>query len=114
MLRSTLPTYVVYYTHFYSVLITAGRTPGFQFTFNAFDFYRNNKSILGLNTGTISFEEAVAQLANWKKGFETGELLPPRDYQDVDITDEKAVIAAFEEVKRGTKRKQILVNRNLH
>ena len=103
----------VYFTHFSSVLITAGRTPGFEFTFNAFEFYRHNKSIHGLNTGIISFEEAAAQLAKWKKGFETGKLLPPAAYQDVDISDEKAVIAAYGEVKRGTKTKQILVNRNL-
>lgn len=101
------------FTDFSSVLITAGRTPGFQFTFDAFDFYRHNKSLHGLNTGVISLKEAVTLLAKWKKDFEAGDLLPPKDYQDVDIADEKAVIAAYEDVKRGTKVKQILVNRNI-
>lgn len=96
-----------------SVFITAGRTPGFQFTFNAFDFYRKNKSIFGINTLPISLQDAVAILTRLKPLFEAGELHAPSDLEEVDLAQEEAVLAAYEKVKGGAKAKQILVNRNV-
>lgn len=96
-----------------SVFITAGRTPGFQFTFDAMEFYRHNKSLIGLNTLAISFKEAVTFLAGLKEGFESGKLNAPAPLEESDLADTKSVIKAFEKVKAGAKGKQILVNRNL-
>ncbi|MCJ1462236.1 hypothetical protein MMC07_000836 [Pseudocyphellaria aurata] len=95
------------------VIITAGRTPGFQFTFNALEFYRHNKSLHGINTLGISLRDAVALLAGLKSAFETGELQAPSNIEEVDLAEEKAVLAAYEKVKGGTKAKQVLVNKNL-
>lgn len=52
-------------------------------------------------------------LGTLRKGFEERVLEPPAALEVVDLADEKAVIAAFEKVKAGTKAKQILVNKNL-
>lgn len=95
------------------VIITAGKTPGFQFTFNAFDLYRKCAGIFGLNTLAVSFKEAVQELAKLKQGFEDGVLLPPAALEEIDLADTKAALAAYEKVKTGTKAKQILINRNL-
>ncbi|MCJ1227959.1 hypothetical protein MMC12_004618 [Toensbergia leucococca] len=95
------------------VFITAGRTPGFQFTLDALDFYRHNKSLIGLNTLPISFEDSSATLAKLKQGFETGALMPPQAIEEVDLADQGAVVEAYEKVKAGAKAKLVLVNGNL-
>lgn len=94
----------------HSILITAGRTPGFHLILDALDFYRQNKTLLGLNTLGVSFKSAIAELAALKLGFETGVFQPPAAIDEVDILDEKAVIAAYEKVKAGTKAKQVIVS----
>lgn len=94
----------------HSILITAGKTPGFHLIFDALDFYRHNKNLLGLNTLGISFKSAISELAALKYGFEAGVFQPPAAIEEVDILDEKAVIAAYEKVKAGTKAKQVLVS----
>lgn len=94
----------------HSIIITAGKTPGFHLIFDALDFYRHNKTLLGLNTLGISLKSAISELAALKFGFEAGVFLPPALIEEVDILDEKAVIAAYEKVKAGTKAKQVLVS----
>lgn len=94
----------------HSILITAGKTPGFHLIFDALDFYRHNKTLLGLNTLGVSFKSAISELAALKYGFEVGIFQPPAVIEEVDILDEKAVIAAYEKVKAGTKAKQVLVS----
>lgn len=96
-----------------SVTITAGRTPGFEFTFNALEFYRHNKSMFGINTLVISLHDAVATLTQLKPAFEAGELQAPSNLEEADLADEQAVLAAYEKVKGGSKAKQILVNKNV-
>jgi NADPH:quinone reductase len=100
-------------TYLSRVIISTGRTPGQEFTFNALDFYRTNKSLFGVNTLTISFAEAVEKLTQLKKGFEQGTLRPPAVLEEVDLADGGAVLAAYEKAKAGAKAKQILVNKNL-
>jgi len=95
------------------IIISVARTPGSQFTFDAFEFYRNSKSIRGLNTLPVSFEDSVKQLESLRKGFEEGSLKPPSALEEVDLADELAVVAAFERVKAGAKAKQIIVNKIL-
>lgn len=58
----------------------------------------------------ISLKSAISELAALKFGFEAGVFLPPALIEEVDILDEKAVIAAYEKVKAGTKAKQVLVS----
>lgn len=94
----------------HSIIITAGKTPGSHLIFDALDFYRHNKTLLGLNTLGISLKSAISELAALKFGFETGVFRPPALIEEVDILDEKAVIAAYEKVKAGTKAKQVLVS----
>jgi hypothetical protein len=96
-----------------SIIISASNTLGFQFTFDALEFYRNGKSIRGFNTLPVSFEDAVKELESLRKAFEEGSLKPPSALDEIDLADETAVIAAFEKVKAGSKAKQILVNKNV-
>lgn len=77
------------------------------------EFYRHNKSMHGVNTLIITSKEAAAELTKMKPAFESGELSPPAMLEETDLTDEKAVIAAYEKVKGGAKAKQILINKNL-
>lgn len=101
----------IFFLSLSSVIITAGKTPGFQLAFDALDFYRHNKALLGINTIGISFKNAISELANLKLGFESGELVPPAAIEEIDLRDGEAVVAAYEKVKAGAKAKQILVNR---
>lgn len=96
-----------------SVIITAGRTPDGQFTFNALNFYQRNQSTFGLNTGLISLRDAVTVLARLKPAFEAGELHAPPNIEEVDLAEEKAVLAAYKKVEGGAKAKQVLVNKNI-
>lgn len=77
------------------------------------EFYRHNKSLIGLNTLAISFKEAITFLTSLKGGFESGELTAPTPLEESDLSDKEAVLKAFEKVKAGAKGKQILVNRNI-
>jgi len=95
------------------IIITASKTPDMLFTFNAHAFFRNNQSIYGINTVPVSFLQGVQQLAKLKNGFEDGVLTPPAFIDEVELQDEKAVIAAYEKVKAGSKAKQVLVNKNV-
>ncbi|MCJ1390043.1 hypothetical protein MMC18_002901 [Xylographa bjoerkii] len=95
------------------IIITASKSPGNLFTFNALAFYRSNLSMHGINTLPVSFLQAVQQLAKLKKGFEDGVLTPPASIDETELQDEKAVIAAYEKVKAGSKAKQVLVNKNV-
>ncbi|MCJ1283398.1 hypothetical protein MMC26_002726 [Xylographa opegraphella] len=81
-------------TLFKNVIIIASKSPGFLFTFNALAFYRNNLSMHGINTLPVSFLQAVQELAKLKKGFEDGVLAPPASIDEVELQDERAVIAA--------------------
>ncbi|KAJ6610212.1 hypothetical protein B0H10DRAFT_2061294 [Mycena sp. CBHHK59/15] len=92
------------------VFVSVAQTPGAQFTFDALDFYRNNRTLAGVNTLKYSFEESVRILSELRAGFEEGALIPPSALEMVDMGDEKAVIEAYGRVKTGTKMKQILVN----
>ncbi|MCJ1476706.1 hypothetical protein MMC13_005374 [Lambiella insularis] len=94
------------------VIITASNTPGFMYTFNALALYRSNLSIHGINTLPVSFSQSVQHLAKLKSGFTDGVLTPPASIEETDLQDEKAVIAAYEKVKAGSKAKQVLVNKN--
>lgn len=96
-----------------SVIISAGKTPDGQFTFNALNFYQRNQSIFGLNTGLISLRDAVTVLARLKPAFEAGELHAPPNIEEVDLAEEKAVLAAYKKVEGGAKSKQVLVNKNI-
>ncbi|MCJ1435092.1 hypothetical protein MMC27_004462 [Xylographa pallens] len=100
-------------TLFKNIIITASKTPDLLFTFNAHAFFRNNQSIYGINTVPVSFLQGVQQLAKLKNGFEDGVLTPPAFINEVELQDEKAVIAAYEKVKAGSNAKQVLVNKNV-
>lgn len=50
-------------------------------------------------------------LAQLKSAFEAGELQAP-NLEEINLDDEKAVLAAYEKVKEGAKAKQVLVNKN--
>jgi NADPH:quinone reductase-like Zn-dependent oxidoreductase len=95
------------------IIISAAKTPGFQFTFDALELYGKNKSIRGLSTLPVSFEDAVKHMEALRKGFEEESLKPPSVLEEVDLVDERAVIEAFEKVKAGSKAKQIIVNKNV-
>jgi len=94
------------------VLISVGRSPGPQFTFDAFEFYRNNKTLIGINTLIYSSADSAGILSKFRAGFEEGLLLPPALLQEVDLADEKAVLEAYANVKGGAKAKHVLVNKN--
>lgn len=64
----------------------------------------------GINTLPISFLDAAETLGKLRKGFEEGVLTPPSSIEETNLQDEKAVIAAYEKVKAGSKAKQVLVN----
>ncbi|MCJ1423067.1 hypothetical protein MMC29_000948 [Sticta canariensis] len=95
------------------VIISAGKTPDGQFTFDALNFYQRNQSIFGLNTGLISLRDAVTVLARLKPAFEAGELHAPPNIEEVDLAEEQAVLAAYKKVEGGAKAKQVLVNKNI-
>ncbi|KAJ7760561.1 putative dehydrogenase [Mycena metata] len=95
------------------VIISVGQTPGGQYTFDALDFYRNNKTLIGVNSLSSSFEESVRILSELRAGFEQGVLRPFPNLQTVDLADEKAILDAYANVKAGAKAKQILVNKEI-
>ena len=97
---------------FISIFISASKGPATLFTFNALAFYRSKLAMHGINTLAVSFPQAIQQLAKLKKGFEDKILIPPASINEVDLQDEKAVIAAYEKVKAGSRAKQVLINRN--
>ncbi|KAJ7155352.1 alcohol dehydrogenase zinc-binding domain protein [Mycena crocata] len=92
------------------VFISAGQTLGAQYTFDALDFYRNNRTLVGVNSVKYSFEDSVRILSELRAGFEQGVLQPFPSLETVELSDEQAVIQAYGRVKAGTKRKQIIVN----
>jgi hypothetical protein len=96
-----------------SVIISANKTPGFQFTFHALDLYRKNAAIFGLNSLSVSFADSVRVLGKLKEGFESGALKPPPALEETDLADAKGVLAAYEKVEAGAKAKQVLVNKNV-
>ena len=67
----------------------------------------------GINTLPISFLDSAKILGRLRKGFEDGVLTPPKLIEEIDLQNEKAVIAAYEKVKAGSKAKQVLVNSNV-
>ncbi|KAJ7180672.1 putative dehydrogenase [Mycena filopes] len=93
------------------VIISVGQTPGGQFTFDALDFYRFNKTLIGVNTLSYTFEESVRILSELRTGFEKGVLQPNPTLEQVDLADEKAVLKAYADVKGGVRAKQIIVNK---
>lgn len=93
-------------------MISVGRSPSPQFTFDALEFYRNNKTLIGVNTLVFSFEDSARILSNIRAGFEQGLLLPPASLEEVDLADEKAVLETYAKVKAGARNKQILVNKS--
>ncbi|KAJ7765472.1 putative dehydrogenase [Mycena maculata] len=95
------------------VVISVGQTPSAQFTFNALDFYRNNRTMVGVNTGAYTFEQSVGILSELRAGFEQGILKPFPNLETIDLGDEKGVIEAYSKVKAGAKMKQILVNKDI-
>ncbi|KAJ7504353.1 putative dehydrogenase [Mycena galericulata] len=94
------------------VLVSVAQTPGAQFTFDALDFYRNDRTLIGVNSVHYTFEEAVGVLSELRAGFEQGLLQPFLNLETADLGDENAVIEAYSKVKAGAKAKQILVNRD--
>ncbi|KAJ6591548.1 zinc-containing alcohol dehydrogenase superfamily [Mycena vulgaris] len=92
------------------VFVSVGQTPGAQFTFDALDFYRQNKMLVGVNSLSYTFDESVRILSDLRAGFEAGVLQPFPTLELVALSDEKAVIQAYARVKAGAKSKQILVN----
>lgn len=67
----------------------------------------------GINTLPISFLDSAKTLGRLRKGFEEGVLTPPKLIEEIEFQNEKAVIAAYEKVKIGSKAKQVLVNGNV-
>ncbi|KAJ7116012.1 hypothetical protein C8R44DRAFT_219964 [Mycena epipterygia] len=95
------------------VFVSVAQTPGAQFTFDALDFYRQNKTLVGVNTLKLTFEESVRILSELRAGFEEGVLQPFPNLESVDLGNEEAVIQAYARVKAGAKMKQILVKNDL-
>jgi hypothetical protein len=93
------------------VFVSVAQTPGAQFTFDALDVYRNNKSLVGVNSLKYTFEQCGQILSEMRAGFEEGVLHPFPHLETIDLGDEKAVIAGYAKVKAGAKAKQILVNK---
>ncbi|KAJ7898441.1 putative dehydrogenase [Mycena leptocephala] len=93
------------------VFVSVAQTPGAQFTFDALDVYRNNKTLVGVNTLGYTFEQCGQILSEMRAGFEEGVLHPFPHLETIDLGDEKAVIAGYAKVKAGAKAKQILVNK---
>ncbi|KAJ6581506.1 hypothetical protein B0H19DRAFT_1115573 [Mycena capillaripes] len=93
------------------VFVSVAQTPGAQFTFDALDFYRNNKTMDGVNTMKYNFEDSARVLDSLRAGFEEGVLKPFPLLETADLEDKDAVIAAYGKVKGGTKAKQIVVNK---
>lgn len=93
-----------------SVMISAPRDDTHGLSFDALDLYRNDKSILGVNSINVSFEDAGKELAKMKDGFESGALKAPQNIKTVDLADEKGVVEAYVEVGKGSKQKQVIVN----
>ncbi|KAJ7658118.1 hypothetical protein B0H17DRAFT_1185691 [Mycena rosella] len=85
-------------------------TPRAQFSFDALNFYRENKTLAGVNSMSYTFEESVRILSELRAGFEQGVLEPFPNLELVDLGNENAVIQAYARVKAGAKMKQILVN----
>ncbi|KAJ7091380.1 putative dehydrogenase [Mycena belliarum] len=91
------------------VFVSVGQTPGAQFSFDALDFYRESKTLIGVNSASYTFEDCVRILSELRAGFEQGVLQPFPNLELVDLGDEKAVLEAYNRVKAGAKMKQILV-----
>ncbi|KAJ7446676.1 putative dehydrogenase [Mycena latifolia] len=92
------------------VFVSVGQTPGAQFSFDALNFYRENKTLVGVNSLSYTFEECVRIMSELRAGFEQGALQPFPNLELVNLGDENAVIEAYARVKAGAKMKQIIVN----
>jgi NADPH2:quinone reductase len=93
-----------------SVVITSPRSPGGLLSFNPLDLYREDLSLIGVNTINISFVDAMKILKSLKAGFEDGTLLAPPLIHEVDFQNEVEAVKAYEGVLKGAKGKYVLVS----
>lgn len=92
------------------VVITAPRSPDGLLSFNALDLYRQDRSLMGVNTLNISFLDGIKIIKSLKAGFENGTLLPPPLIHEVDLQNEAETVKAYQGVLKGAKGKYVLVS----
>jgi len=92
------------------VVITVPRSPGGQLSFNAVDLYREDLSLVGVNSLNISFVDSMKIMTSLKAGFEDGTLLAPPLIHEVDFQNEVEGVKAYEGVLKGAKGKYVLVS----
>lgn len=95
------------------LVITTGSSSGNTTTAVDVDFkqlYRLEHSIVGCNSVEHSGHEMAKSLQEMKASFESGELQPADVARYTEVELEK-VVGAYEEMRHGTKKKFVIVNR---
>ncbi|KAI9804033.1 MAG: hypothetical protein M1833_000314 [Piccolia ochrophora] len=93
------------------VIITAPRSADRKLSFDALSLYREERSVSGVNTLKVSFEESISHLKQMQAGFENGHLAPPSRIREVAFHKAEDVIQAYVDVLKGSKEKVVLTSK---